>query len=53
MSKPPNPISIAARIDNPLPLPISLAYAIGNDKGIISIKNISYKFESPVGFSNG
>src|SRR6478736_10350230 len=53
INKLPNDISIATKIDAPLHFPISLAYAIGNDKGITSIKNISYIFESPVGFSNG
>src|SRR5689334_4178424 len=48
-----NDISIATRIDTPFHFPISLAYAIGKDKGITSIKNISYIFERPVGFSNG
>jgi hypothetical protein len=37
----PNPINIAKRMDRPLPFPINLAYAIGKDRGIISIKNIS------------
>jgi len=40
-SKLPNPMSIAARIDIPLHLPKSLAYAIGNDIGITNIRNIS------------
>src|SRR5207342_1200077 len=49
ISRLPNEISIAIKIDTPLHLPMSLAYAIGNDKGITNIKNISYKFERPVG----
>src|SRR5690348_10274190 len=53
ISKLPNDTKIATIIDTPLHLPISLANAIGKDKGIISIKNISYMFERPVGFSKG
>jgi hypothetical protein len=29
-----------------------LAYAIGKERGIISIRNISYRLDKPVGFSN-
>jgi hypothetical protein len=53
ISRLPNEISIAINIDTPLHLPMSLPKAIRNDKGITNIKNISYMFERPVGFSNG
>ena len=49
----PKLISIVTKIAIPLPFPISLEYAIGNDNGIINIKNISYMFDNPVGFSKG